>query len=107
MYIGYMKTRFPSADMPTIIVLHQCRYNRQRRDNTSSEWLSPHTGIYHHLYGAGATDTDVLLKASNEVQEFTESETFTATMVLVVTWDRVRQGRYRLVDFNPNQVSET
>ena len=66
-----------------------------------------YTGIYHHLYGAGANDTDVLLKASNEVEEFTGSETFTATMVLVVTWDRVRQGRYRLVDFNPNQVSET
>ena len=25
--------------MQIIIVLHQCRYNRQRRDNTSSEWL--------------------------------------------------------------------
>ena len=67
----------------------------------------PHTGVYYHLYGAGANDTYVLLNASKEVQEFTESETFTATMVLVVTWDRVRQGRYRLVDFNPNQVSDT
>ena len=66
-----------------------------------------HTDIYYNQYDAGATYTNVLLKASNEVQEFTESGTFTATMVLVVTWDRVRQGRYRLVDFNPNQVSET
>ena len=70
-------------------------------------FVPSHAGIYYHLYGAGANDTDVLLKASNEVQEFTESGTFTATMVLVVTWDRVRQGRYRLVDFNPNQVSDT
>lgn len=66
----------------------------------------PHTGIYYHLYGAGANDTDVLLKASREVQEYTESDTFNATMVLVVTWDRVRQGRYRLADFNP-QVRDT
>ena len=66
-----------------------------------------HTGIYYHLYGAGANDTDVLLKASKEVQEYTESETFTATIVLLVTWDHVRQGRYRLVNFNPDQVSDT
>ena len=65
-----------------------------------------HTDIYYNQYDAGATYTNVLLKASNEVQEFTESGTFNATMVLVVTWDRVRQGRYRLVNFNP-QVRDT
>ena len=66
----------------------------------------PHTGIYYHQYGVGANDTDVLLNASKEVQEFTDSGTFNATMVLVVTWDRVRQGRYRLANFNP-QVRDT
>ena len=66
-----------------------------------------HAGIYYHLYGAGANDTDVLLKASKEVQEFTDSETFTATMVLVVTWNRVRQAKYRFANVNSNQVSDT
>ena len=37
-----------------------------------------HTDIYYNQYDAGATYTNVLLKASNEVQEFTESGTFTA-----------------------------
>ena len=63
------------------------------------------SGIYYHQYGAGANDSSVLLKASHEVQEFTDSTNFTATMVLVVTWDRVRQGRYSLVNFD-DQVSD-
>ncbi|KAK7481053.1 hypothetical protein BaRGS_00027689, partial [Batillaria attramentaria] len=55
-------------------------------------------GIFYHLYGENPSDVGVLQKATREVREFSQSRDFTATLALVVTWDRVKQGRYSTED---------
>ena len=65
-------------------------------------YLLLHPGIYYHLYKEGSTVNN----ASQKVRELTQDDTFTASVVLVVTWHQVRQGRYRAVDFQPDQVSD-
>nr|KAG5701543.1 hypothetical protein BaRGS_024793 [Batillaria attramentaria] len=52
------------------------------------------SGVYHHLYDVENGDESILEKATMEVREFTQSDTFNASQVFLVTWDRVRQ-RYR------------
>nr|KAG5705631.1 hypothetical protein BaRGS_034829 [Batillaria attramentaria] len=52
-------------------------------------------GVYYQVYnGEGDRDEEVLTKATDEVREFTESDTFQASLVLVVTWERVQQRNY-------------
>ena len=63
-------------------------------------------GIFYQLYdGRDSDDSWFLAKATREVREATQSDSFHATMLLVVTWDRVQQGRYRAADFKPDQVT--
>ncbi|XP_070174715.1 scavenger receptor cysteine-rich domain-containing protein DMBT1-like [Littorina saxatilis] len=60
-------------------------------------------GIYYHQYTSDEpADASVLTKASGEVQEFAETSSFNAHYVMVVTWDRVKQGRYITVNYDPD-----
>ena len=51
-----------------------------------------------------ANGNETLSTANDALKNFTQIDDFQSSMVVVITWDRVRQGRYRLVNFNPNQV---
>nr|KAG5691691.1 hypothetical protein BaRGS_029456 [Batillaria attramentaria] len=92
--------RYPWPELPVygMVVCAYCAYI----DDTDSAG-----GIYYHLYeDKGATDTEdaaVLKKATEDVQKFSPSHDFRATVALVVTWDRVKQGRYSNVAFTPDQ----
>ncbi|KAK7476342.1 hypothetical protein BaRGS_00032401 [Batillaria attramentaria] len=59
-------------------------------------------GIFYHVYGEKESDAAAMRKATREVREFSQSPDFTATLALVVTWDRVKQGRYSDVNFQPD-----
>ncbi|KAK7092485.1 hypothetical protein V1264_008223 [Littorina saxatilis] len=60
-------------------------------------------GVYYHQYTSDQpAHASVLTKASTEVQEFAETSSFNAQFVMVVTWDRVKQGRYRTVNYDPD-----
>lgn len=49
-------------------------------------------GVYHHLYsGVGSSDRAVLGRATEEIRQFSGTYSFTASVALVVTWERVRQ----------------
>ncbi|KAK7476341.1 hypothetical protein BaRGS_00032400 [Batillaria attramentaria] len=51
----------------------------------------------------GEPDTDVLNTTTEKVQQLSRSSDFKATVALVVTWDRVKQGRYSTVAFRPDE----
>ena len=48
--------------------------------------------MYHQLYDKGSSsDRAVLDKATSEVRLFTDTSDFSASVALIVTWDRVKQ----------------
>lgn len=52
----------------------------------------PLPGVYHQLYDKGSSsDRAVLDKATSEVRLFTDTSDFSASVALIVTWDRVKQ----------------
>ena len=58
-------------------------YTFYERDYVQSVY---YTGVYYQLH----TDNQAVLdKASREVREFTEFKQYSASLVLVVTWDHV------------------
>ncbi|XP_025078060.1 uncharacterized protein LOC112554482 isoform X2 [Pomacea canaliculata] len=66
-------------------------------------YISDEQSVYYHLYGI--KDLEVLNKATYDVQEFTGSKRFQASMVFVVTWDRVKQY-FPSVDFKPTDMGD-